>query len=82
MRISGMGDNAQNAHIMAIKDFAAFLGRSSETATPEDLRAYQLHMTDTEFTVSTFIARIGALRFFFRHDLRARADEAPHAISH
>lgn len=39
VRIRGMGDKAQKAHIRAIKDFAAFLGRSPDTATPEDLRA-------------------------------------------
>lgn len=47
MRIRGMGDKAQKSHIRAIKDFAAFLGRSPDTATPQDLRAYQLYMTDT-----------------------------------
>ena len=65
MRIRGMGDKAQKSHIRAIKDFAAFLGRSPDTATPEDLRAYQLHMTDTGVTPSTFNVRIVALRFFF-----------------
>jgi len=60
-----MGDKAQKSHIRAIKDFAAFLGRSTDTATPEDLRAYQLHMTDTGVTPSTFNVRIVALRFFF-----------------
>ncbi|PXW82932.1 integrase-like protein [Ruegeria sp. P4] len=65
MRIRGMGDKAQKAHIRAIKDFAAFLGHSPDTATPEELRAYQLHMTDAGVTPSTFNARIVALRFFF-----------------
>jgi integrase/recombinase XerD len=65
MRIRGMGDKAQKAHIRAIKDFAAFLKRSPDTATPEDLRAYQLHMTDAGITPTTFNARIVALRFFF-----------------
>jgi integrase len=46
MRIRGMGDKAQKAHIRAIKDFAWFLGRSPDTATADDLRAYQLHMTE------------------------------------
>jgi site-specific recombinase XerD len=64
MRIRGMGDKAQKSHIRAIKDFAAFLGRSPDTATPEDLRAYQLHMSDTGVTPSTFNTRIVALRFF------------------
>jgi len=65
MRIRGMGDKAQKSHIRALKDFASFLGRSPDTATPDDLRAYQLHMTDTGVTPSTFNTRIVALRFFF-----------------
>ncbi|SDL63919.1 tyrosine-type recombinase/integrase, partial [Aliiruegeria lutimaris] len=65
MRIRGMGDKAQKAHIRAIKDFAAFLGHSPDTATPEELRAYQLHMADTGVSPTTFNARIVALRFFF-----------------
>ena len=65
MRIRGKGNKAQKSHIRAIKDFAAFLGRSPDTATSEELRAYQLHMTDTGVTPSTFNVRIVALRFFF-----------------
>ena len=65
MRIRGLGDKSQQAHIRAIKDFATFLGHSPDTATPEELRAYQLHMTDSEVSPSVFNARITALRFFF-----------------
>ena len=65
MRIHGMGDKAQKAHIRAVKHFAGFLKRSPDTATPDDLRAYQLHMTDIEVTPPTFNARIMALRFLF-----------------
>lgn len=64
MRIRGMGDKAQKSHIRAIKDFAKFLGRAPDASTPDDLRAYQLHMTDTGVTPSTFNTRIVALRFF------------------
>ena len=65
MRIHGMGDKAQKAHIRAVKHFAGFLKRSPDTATPDDLRAYQLHMTDTGVTPTTYNARIMALRFLF-----------------
>lgn len=65
MRIRGMGEASQKAHIRALKDFTAFLGRPPDTATPDDLRAYQLHMADTQVTPSTFNVRITALRFFF-----------------
>ena len=46
-------------------DFAKFLKRSPDTATPDDLRSYQLHMADTGVTASMFNTRIIALRFFF-----------------
>lgn len=65
MRIRGLAETSQKAHIRALKDFTAFLGRSPDTATPDDLRAYQLHMTDSEVTPSVYNARITALRFFF-----------------
>ncbi len=65
MRIRGLGDKARQAHIRAIKDFAGFLKRSPDTATADDLRAYQLHMTNAGVTPTTFNARIVALRFFF-----------------
>jgi site-specific recombinase XerD len=39
--------------------------RSPDTATPDDLRAYQLHMTNAGITPTTFNARVVALRFFF-----------------
>ncbi|MCP4284802.1 MAG: tyrosine-type recombinase/integrase [Gammaproteobacteria bacterium] len=65
MRIRGMGEKTQKAHIRAIKHFAAFLGRPPDTATPEELRSYQLHMTNNEVSPWTFNVRIVSLRFFF-----------------
>lgn len=65
MRIRGMGESAQKAHIRAIKNFAGYLGHTPDSATPEELRAYQLHMTDTGVSASTFNVRISSLRFFF-----------------
>lgn len=65
MRIRGMGEKTQKAHIRGVKDFASFLGRAPDTATPEELRAYQLHMTDAGVSAETFNVRIVSLRFFF-----------------
>ena len=65
MRIRGLGEKSQKAHIRGVKEFAKFLKRSPDTATPDDLRAYQLHMTNAEVAPPTFNARIAALRFFF-----------------
>ncbi len=65
MRIRGLGEKTQKGHIRCVKHFASFLGRPPDTTTPEDLRAYQLHMTNSGVSASTFNARIVSLRLFF-----------------
>lgn len=65
MTIRGIGEKAQAAHIRGVKHLATFLGRPPDTATPEDLRAYQLDMAEKSVSASTFNSRIVALRFFF-----------------
>ncbi|QBY01573.1 integrase [Rhodophyticola sp. CCM32] len=65
MRIKGLGESSQKAHIRAVRYFVEFLGRSPDTATEEDLRAYQLHMVNTNVTPSTYNVRLVGLRFFF-----------------
>jgi hypothetical protein len=37
----------QKSHIRACKRFAAFLKRSPETATADDIRRFQLHLART-----------------------------------
>jgi site-specific recombinase XerD len=65
MRIRGMSPKTQQAHIRAVRYFAELIGRSPDTATPDELRAYQLHMTDAGVSTGVFNARIVSLRFFF-----------------
>lgn len=65
MNIRGLGEKTQKTHIRNVKHFAAFLGRSPDTATPEELRSYQLKMTQDGVSVSTYNIRIISLRFFF-----------------
>ena len=59
-------EKVQTDYIRYVKNFAAFLGRSPDTATSEDLRLYQLHMTKTHVSPPSINAAILALRFFFR----------------
>jgi site-specific recombinase XerD len=65
MDIRGLCEKTQQGHIRCVKHFAAFLGRSPDTATPDDLRAYQLQMTKDLVSATTFNVRIISLRFFF-----------------
>lgn len=65
MRIRGIGDSQRRAYILGVREFTAFLGRSPDTATPDDLRAYQLNMTRAGVKPSIYNSRLMALRFFF-----------------
>src|SRR5258707_883045 len=58
--------DTQREYIRAVKRLATFLGRSPDSATPEELRAFQLHLTETGVQPPTFNATVTALRFFFK----------------
>jgi hypothetical protein len=47
MNARKLGAGTQRGHIRACKRFAAFLNRSPETATFEDIRRFQLHLAET-----------------------------------
>jgi integrase/recombinase XerD len=59
-------EKAQKDCIRYVKNFTAFLGRSPDAATSEDLRLFQLHMTKTHVSPGSINAAIVALRFFFK----------------
>jgi hypothetical protein len=44
-------DRAQRSHIYSCKRFAAFLKRSPDTATAEDIRLFQLHLAETGMSI-------------------------------
>jgi site-specific recombinase XerD len=56
----------QRQYIRAVKGLAAFLGRSPDTATPEELRSFQLHLTGTGVQPTSINTTVTALRFFFK----------------
>src|SRR6202047_1116904 len=58
--------DTQREHIRAVKRLPTFLGRSPDTATAEELRAFQLHLTETGVQPPTINATVTALRFFFK----------------
>ena len=60
----------QRGHIRSCKRFAAFLKRSPDTATLEDIRRFQLHLADTGVSICTRNCIMTGLRFLFRVTLR------------
>ena len=45
MTVRRIGEKTQSDYIRHVKNFSLFLGRSPHTATPEDLRAFQVHQS-------------------------------------
>ena len=47
MAVRRLGEKTQSNYIRHIETFTAFLGRSPDTATAEDVRRFQIHLTET-----------------------------------
>jgi integrase/recombinase XerD len=58
-------EDTKRDYVRNVRKFAAFLDRSPDTATSEDLRRFQLHLAQQQVSPSTINAAIAALRFFF-----------------
>jgi integrase/recombinase XerD len=65
MTVRNFVEKTRSDYIRQVKNLAAFLGRSPDTATAEDLRLYQLHLTQSGVRPPTTNAAVSALRFFF-----------------
>src|SRR5467141_2422261 len=65
-----LGACTQRGHIHSCKRFAAFLNRSPDTATTEDIRRFQLHLAETGVSIRNRNRIMTGLRFFFRVTLR------------
>ena len=52
--------DTQREYIRAVKKLASFLGRSPDTAPPEELRAFQLHLTETGLQPQSINATVTA----------------------
>ena len=70
MTIRKFAPKTQHDYLQRVKNFAAFLGRSPDTASFEDVRRYQLHLTTSGVGVPTVNQTVSTLRFFFRVTLK------------
>ena len=65
-----LGAHTQKGHIYSCKRFAAFLQRSPDTATAEDIRLFQLHLAETGVSIGNRNRIMTGVRFLFRVTLR------------
>jgi site-specific recombinase XerD len=70
MKARKLGPHSQRSHISSCRRFAAFLKRSPDTASCEDLRQFQLHLAESGTSICNRNRIMTGLRFLFRVTLR------------
>jgi site-specific recombinase XerD len=66
MTIRKFAPKTQHDYLQRVKNFAAYLGRSPDTASSEDVRRYQLQLAASGAGISTLNQTVSTLRFFFK----------------
>jgi integrase/recombinase XerD len=66
----GLTPQTQKGHILACKRFAAYLRRSPDTATAEDVRLFQLHLMEVGLSRQNRNRTMTGVRFLLRHTMR------------
>ena len=70
MTARGLHAKTQVAHIRSCRRFAKWLGRSPDTASPEDVRLFQLHLSASGTSNQTRNMVMSGVKFLFRTTLR------------
>ncbi len=65
MTLRQLAPKTHAAYLRAVLRFTRFFGQSPDLASPEDLRAFQLHLVETDVSPTTINATITGLGFFF-----------------
>jgi len=67
MTVRGFTDKTRHDYIRTVAGFAAFLERSPNSATAEDIRRFQIHQSERGMNAPAMNSTVAALRFFFNH---------------
>ena len=65
-----LNPHTQRSHISSCKRFAAWLKRSPDTATPDEVRRFQLHLVEGDASICSRNRIMTGVRFLFRVTLR------------
>ena len=65
MAVRRLGEKTQHDYLQHVETFSIFLGRAPDTATAEDLRAFQVHEVAQGSRAPKMNTQVSALRCFF-----------------
>jgi integrase/recombinase XerD len=65
MAMRGLRHDTQRDYLRSVRSFVAFLKRPPDTATPEDIRRFQVYQAESGVQPQSINCSVSALRFFF-----------------
>ena len=73
MQVRRLSPSTQETYVQAVARFARHFGRSPAHLGPEEIRAYQVHLTrERRLAPSSLVVAVSALRFLYRVTLKKR----------
>lgn len=71
MQIRNLAVHTQNTYVIQVSMFARHFSRSPESLGPDEIRAYQVYLTnEKKLAISSILIAISALRFLYRVTLK------------
>ena len=71
MQIRNLAVDTQNTYVLQVSMFARHFGKSAEILGPEEIRAYQVYLTnEKKLATSSIVSTICALRFLYKVTLK------------
>src|SRR6266704_5457040 len=70
MNARKLGAHSQRSHIYSCRQLAAFLKRSPDTATADDIRRFQLHLAESGISICNRNRIMTGVKFLLRVTLR------------
>src|SRR3954471_18975575 len=71
MRVRNLAENTQMSYVQQVSLFARHFNKSPEQLGPEDIRAYQVYLTDEKkLAPGSVLIAVAALRFLYKVSLK------------
>ncbi len=71
MQVRNLAPHTQRSYLQQVSQFARYFGKSPELLGPDDIRAYQLHLTrGKHLSASSILVAVAAIRFLYKVTLR------------
>jgi site-specific recombinase XerD len=71
MQVRNLAQNTQMSYVQQVSQFARYFNKSPELLGPEDIRAYQVYLTnEKKLSPGSVLIAVAALRFLYKVSLR------------